>query len=384
MSATWTTVGPRREAEESRTVTSSKIWRVAIVGFSHMHVGDQIRATLEHPDAELVGVWDPDESLVTPLLGEFGISADLVFDNVTHLMSGSAPDIVIVCSTTADHLALVEELGPYGVHILLEKPFALSLADADRMIAAVSEAGSLSVNWPLAWYPSHRTTQRLIAEGRIGKVREIHYYDGNRGPLHHVHDKREVAGPEVVEAKNASWWYSPENGGGSLLDYLGYGATLGTWFRNGEMPLAVLAKTYAPPGLHVDEQSVVIGVYEDGLSTFQTRWGTFSDPWDVQPYPRCGFVVVGTDGTVLSEDFAPSVMIQTRQNSQPQAVAVDETTLPFSGGLAYLIHRAGLGLQPEGPSSWELSRAGQAIVDAAAASAREGTEVAIREAELTR
>ena len=38
----------------------------------------------------------------------------------------------------------------------------------------------------------------------------------------------------------------------------------------------------------------VVARYDLGLSKFETRWGTFTDPWTHQPQPKCGFVVVGT------------------------------------------------------------------------------------------
>ena len=58
----------------------------------------------------------------------------------------------------------------------------------------------------------------------------MHFYDGNRGPLYHLADKVEVSPEEVERQKPTSWWYRRASGGGSLLDYLGYGTTLGTWF----------------------------------------------------------------------------------------------------------------------------------------------------------
>ena len=51
-------------------------------------------------------------------------------------------------------------------------------------------------------------------------------------------------------------------------------------------------------GLEVDEHSVSVVRYARGLSTFETRWGTFTDPWTHQPQPKCGFVLKGTDGTI--------------------------------------------------------------------------------------
>ena len=92
-----------------------------------------------------------------------------------------------------------------------------------------------------------------------------------------------------------------------------------------------------PAGLAVDEQSVVIATYEHGLSVLQTRWGTFTDPWLTQPYPRCGFTVVGTSGTILSEDYASHVWVQTRNDEAPRAVPVDAIPLGETSATAYLI-----------------------------------------------
>ena len=60
----------------------------------------------------------------------------------------------------------------------------------------------LAINWPLAWYPPHRTARRLIAEGEIGEVIEVHYYDGNRGPLWHLADKVERHPPMSSSGKS--------------------------------------------------------------------------------------------------------------------------------------------------------------------------------------
>ena len=177
---------------------------------------------------------------------------------------------------------LFRSIAPYGTNVLLEKPFAASLAEADRMAAAMAATGKLfAINWPLAWYPPHVTSKRLIDEGVIGKVIEVHYYDGNRGPFPHTDDDADPG--SIAERKVSSWFYQEAKGGGSLLDYLGYGVTLGTWFQGGKAPLEVTTVVDRPAGLEVDEHSVSIARYEQGLSKFETRWGTFTDPWILQP-----------------------------------------------------------------------------------------------------
>jgi predicted dehydrogenase len=359
-------------------MTSEEPRRIAVIGFSHMHAGDQIREVLGHPGTELVGVWDEQRAQVEPVVADFGLDHRLVFDDLEELLERGRPDVAVICSTTAEHVNLVRRIAPHGVHIMLEKPFATSLEAADAMIKEALATGvALTVNWPLAWYPSHRTARRLISTGAIGAVTEVHYYDGNRGPLNHTHDKVSVEGADDPEAKSATWWYSRRSGGGSLLDYLGYGATLATWFRDGELPRSIQAAAHVPPGLEVDEQSVVIARYDSGLSVLQTKWGTFSDPWVIQPYPRCGFVIVGSSGTISSEDYAPAVQLQTRREPRPTAVPVDDLPSAERGGLAFLIDRLQTGAPIDGPSSWELSRKGQQIVDAALLSATSGEIVTI-------
>ena len=76
-----------------------------------------------------------------------------------------------------------------------------------------------------------------------------------------------------------------------ILDYLGYGVTLGTWFQGGRAPLEVMTMVDKKPGLEVDEHSITIARYAHGLSKYETRWGTFTDPWTLQPQPKCGFVL---------------------------------------------------------------------------------------------
>lgn len=280
--------------------------------------------------------------------------------------------MVILCPRTGRHGEYVEAVAPYGVDILVEKPFAASLADADRMIRAVEATGrTLVINWPLAWYPPHVTTKRLIDEGTIGEVREVHYYDGNRGPLRHVADKVEIGAEEAARLKSQSWWYQKEAGGGSLLDYLGYGVTLGTWFHGGRAPVEVTCVVDETPGLEVDEHSVTVCRYVHGLSKYETRWGTFTDPWTLQPQPKCGFVVVGSAGTISSYDYEPVVRVQTAERPETHEMPVDTLEAPRRNPVEYLIHCLEAGEPVTGPLSPALCRIGQQIADSAVLSARE-------------
>lgn len=353
----------------------SKKWKVVGISFDHMHMGDLLRQAHEHPNAEIIGICDDNlanTESVQRVTGNFSISPERVFSDYKTCLESTQPDIVILCPATARHGEYVEKVAPFGVNVLVEKPFAATLQEADAMINAMQSSGkTMVINWPLAWYPPHVTSKRLIDEGVIGEVIEVHYYDGNRGPMRHVADKIEISEAEAAARKNESWFYQKDKGGGSLLDYLGYGTTLGTWFHGGASPLEVTCMIDSPPGLEVDEHSITIARYDKGLSKFETRWGTFTDPWMHQPQPKCGFHIVGTQGTIASYDYEPIIKVQTREAPNGEYLLVDKLDYNRSNPIAHLIDVLENGTQIHGPLDPKICRIGQQIVDSAILSARE-------------
>ena len=93
------------------------------------------------------------------------------FADMHEMMQTSKPDVVVVLTESGLHAQHVVELAPYGGHILVEKPMALTLADADRMIQACDRAGSKlfvikqnRFNVPIV------KTRNALEEGRFGKL----------------------------------------------------------------------------------------------------------------------------------------------------------------------------------------------------------------------
>jgi predicted dehydrogenase len=354
--------------------------KIVGINFDHFHMGDLLRMAYDHPGAEIVGVCDEDPARMQDAIRNFGLSPEEVFTDYKQCLEKTNPDIAILCPATARHAEYVEKVAPFGVHMLLEKPMADSLDEADAMIRAAARAGkTLMINWPLVWYPSHRTARRLIDDGVIGEVREVHYYDGNRGPLYHLADKVEVSEEDVQRRKPTSWFYKQVAGGGSLRDYLGYGVTLGSWFHGGRAPIEITTVVDEPEGLEVDEHSVTVARYSTGLSKFETKWGAFTDPWTHQPQPKCGFVITGSQGTISSYDGESTVRVQTRKHPEGEVLPVDQLTAPHRNPIEHLIHHLETGEALLGPLTPATSRLGQQIVDSAIRSAREKRTVKLKE-----
>ena len=268
------------------------------ISFDHMHMGDLLRQVAEHPDAEIAGIFDPDRARMAARdrdlrhPGGAGLHRPRRLPGADqrrprHRLLGDRRARATRSSAIAP--ARAQRHGREAVRGERRRR-----APDDRGDGAGRADGSRSTGRSPG-IRSHNTAKRLIDEGAIGELVEVHFYDGNRGPLYPSRRQgRGLAARRSSAQKPTSWWYKRASGGGSLLDYLGYGTTLGTWFMDGEAPVEVTCVVDETPGIEVDQHSITVCRYARGLSKFETRWGTLTDPWTQQPQPKCGFVLVGT------------------------------------------------------------------------------------------
>ena len=115
--------------------------KIAGINFDHFHMGDLLRLVAEHPGAEIVGISDEQPERMVEATGNFGLSEAQVFTDYRQCLEKTKPDMVILCPAAARHAEWTEKVADYELPILMEKPFAADLAQADRMIAAMEKAG---------------------------------------------------------------------------------------------------------------------------------------------------------------------------------------------------------------------------------------------------
>jgi predicted dehydrogenase len=97
-------------------------------------------ALAAHPTAELVGIWGRDVAKAKALGAEFDVAG---FADVDELLS--QVDAVTIALPPDVQAPLAERAAAAGRHLLLEKPIALDVAGADRVVDAVRDAGVASV-----------------------------------------------------------------------------------------------------------------------------------------------------------------------------------------------------------------------------------------------
>ena len=130
-------------------------WKIAGINFDHFHMGDLLRYVHDHPQADICGISDEQPERMVDAQRNFGLRDDQVFTDFAACLEQTRPDMVILCPAAARHAEWVAKVtAVHPVPILLEKPFAATLAEADRMIAVMQAAGQpLAVNWPPALGP---------------------------------------------------------------------------------------------------------------------------------------------------------------------------------------------------------------------------------------
>lgn len=118
--------------------------------------------------AELVAVCDVDADRARTFANNYEVP---FFDNVKSMCEAISIDVANVCTPSGDHAETSVSLANLGVHVVVEKPMALTLPDADRMILACAENQvKLFVVKQNRFNVPIRRVREAIAEGRLGRL----------------------------------------------------------------------------------------------------------------------------------------------------------------------------------------------------------------------
>ncbi|MBK1876766.1 Gfo/Idh/MocA family protein [Pelagicoccus mobilis] len=215
------------------SLCSSAPTKLAIAGLTHTHV-HWIFESAKNGEFEIVGISEPNRELAQRYSKQHGFSMDLVYDDLASMLAATRPDGLTAFGSIREHLEVVQTAAPLGIHVMVEKPLAVSLEHARQMKSIAEKHGiHLLTNYETTWYPTNHKAYELLKEGAVGDLRKVIINDGHRGP------KKLGINSEFLD-----WLLDPvENGGGAITDFGCYGANLMTWLTNGERPLSVTAIT---------------------------------------------------------------------------------------------------------------------------------------------
>ena len=252
--------------------------RFGIISGVHYHVHFWAEAIIDSPDAELVGIWDKDPVVGQAFAEKFNTR---YWDDFDALLN--ACDAVGIAGETGNHVHWVERAASAGKSILLEKAMARNVAECDRIVRAVQDAGVVFMqNFPKRYDPINHELVQLVQSGELGAISAVR--------IRHCNDHLlRMLEPDSTEHR---WFLDPElAGGGALIDEGVHAIDMMLWLLGD--PVEVTAS--------ISNRTLDLEVEDTAFALFKFGTGTIAEIYasNMMLAAEESVEVYGTKGTAI-------------------------------------------------------------------------------------
>ena len=174
------------------------------------------------PEAEVVAVYARKIEKAKDFAAKYHIPK--YFDNIDTLLAETDCEIVDICLPNFLHADACIKAAKAGKHIIIEKPLAVTLEEADEMIADCKKANvKLMYAEELCFAPKYERVRQLVKEGAVGEVYMLKQAEKHSGP-------------------HTDWFYDVNlSGGGVLMDMGCHAMEWFRWMLGNAKPISVYA-----------------------------------------------------------------------------------------------------------------------------------------------
>ncbi|RQG97108.1 Gfo/Idh/MocA family protein [Natrarchaeobius chitinivorans] len=215
------------------------------------------------------------------------------YDDYATLLESEDLDAAIVALPPFLHADAVEQAAAAGVDVFVEKPFARSTEEADRMLEAADDAGiAVGVDHTLRYQPDVVGVKETYEDGSVGHVPYATITRLNDGPL----------GRPPVTQTPPEWPLDSEAaGGGSLLELGIHCFDVLEWlFGDLEVQSATIGETLELP---VEDAATVLIHAPETETTITLHCGSYQ--WEQLPEVNTRLRLEGVTGTISNEEYLP-------------------------------------------------------------------------------
>jgi predicted dehydrogenase len=270
-----------------------KILRVGVAGMTHDHVHN-ILHQWQSGEVIIAGIAESDPQLIARYKKNYHIPDSLFYSSLSELINHTRPDAVLAYNAISEHLGVVETCAPKGISVMVEKPLATTVKDAER-IATLARQYHIQVltNYETTWYSTNQYIGQLVnTRHAIGDTRKMIVHDGHQGPV-------EIGcSPDFL-----AWLTDPvKNGGGASRDFGCYGANLMTWLMRGKAPVAVSAVFHRIKPTEypkVDDDATILLEYPDATGIIEASWNWPFGIKDLEVFGTTGYLHALNDRSLL-------------------------------------------------------------------------------------
>ena len=252
--------------------------RVGVIGAGAIAQVGHLPTLARMEGVEVVAICDNDLPKARSLASRFDIAE--VYDDIEYLLERVTVDAVAVCTPNHLHEVHVKAALSAGVHVLCERPLALSVAGVEGLIAAQQQADrALLVGLHHRFRSDVQAVKQFLDGGELGSLHAV------RGGWYTFKPARQALGWRRQVA---------QSGGGAMLD-LGFGLIdLSMWLLNWPRPLRVLA-SFGPTDRDpdsVEDSGCVVIACEGGVSiVVDVSWHFVGEA------ERYWFEIMGSEGS---------------------------------------------------------------------------------------
>ena len=260
--------------------------RFGIVSFAHIHAWSYARVLKELEEAELVAIYDDDSERLKEAAQKFNVKD--TYNDYHELLRREDIDAVIITSENAKHVDQAIAAAEAGKHMIVEKPIATTLEDADKMVNAAKKAGvKFQTAFVMRYHDATATIKQVLERGEIGEILVI---------------------TTTNHGKYPDLWFGDLElaGGGSVMDHTVHTADLMRWYTKDEVE-----EVYAVSGKNIRDY---LAVEDTGLISLKFKKGVIGSidcSWSrPSTWPIWGDVwlgIIGTEGYIVVDAFRPNV-----------------------------------------------------------------------------
>ncbi len=253
--------------------------RVGLLSVAHMHVWGYAEALENHPDVDLIGVWDENAERSAKFAAAKGIPECKIDDLL------GAVDAVVICSENTKHAELASKAADRSVDILCEKPLVTTEADAQVVLRA-AEKVKIMTAFPCRYSPAFMRLKERVRAGDIGPIKAICATNRGRCPFDWFVEK-------------------PLSGGGALIDHAVHVADLLRILLR-EEPTRVQAQIGSNMyGKDWDDTAMLTIEFQSGI--FATLDSSWSRPQSFKTWGDVTMNVVGEQGVIELNMFGQEI-----------------------------------------------------------------------------
>ena len=328
---------------------------VGIVGYGKVATGAHRNWINRREDTRLAAVCDMTEVRRQAAAKDNPDAA--IYEHFGDLLSDDGVQLIVVTTPPNTHCELAMQAAEAGKHVFVDKPFAMTRAEAEQMIGAAEQAGVvIHCHQSRRYDGEYRAIIKCVESGRIGEVQHVRRVWSQYG---------EGWTKWGIEGFNPTWRIQRDYGGGMVYDYAPH---------CGDQVLRLVDRPLT--AVSADARGIVFSDEVDDhfscLMRFEGGATAYLEASNMTILPAPHWYVVGTKGCITAQGVNSQITVQTGDMDAAETMeAIHERDQLYENLIAACRGEAKPNVTPD------QLRASMGLIDAIFESAKTGQQVAI-------